>query len=288
MIGSRERLRAALPMRRRRALARALVQARRPTASLRALPDFLVIGAMRAGTSSLFRYLGEHPGVVPSVRKETEYFTLHHQRGLAWYRAHFPLRRPRALIPRRVTFEATPYYLFHPHAATRAAALLPEAKIVVLVRDPIARAVSHHRHMSRLGLETLPFDQAIAAEPTRLAPEIARLDNDPLAVSMIHHRWSYVARGRYMEQLDRWLGAFDRHRVFVMPSDDLYDAPAPAYARLLEFLELDPFQPAAFENHSVASDPSAAIDAVVRAQLVEEFTPHNRRLYDFLGRDLNW
>src|SRR5207248_4207503 len=148
----------ALPRSVRRSLAAFRVLLRRPTARLRATPDFLVVGAQRSGTTSLFRYLAAHPAVGAPVRKEIQYFTLHYQRGDGWYRTHFPMTGRQ-----RVTFEATPYYLFHPAAPQRAASSVPHAKVIVLLRDPVSRTFSHWQHNASRGLEHLGFEAALDA-----------------------------------------------------------------------------------------------------------------------------
>src|SRR5947209_1159841 len=144
------------------------------SADRRALPDFLIIGAQKAGTTSLYRYLAAHPDIVASTRKEVHFFDINFWRGEWWYRSLFPLRRRLQRRPPlrnrpAITGEASPYYLFHPFAPERAAQLLPDAKLIVLLRDPVERAWSHYRHEVANGRETMTFPDALAAEPARLA-----------------------------------------------------------------------------------------------------------------------
>jgi hypothetical protein len=247
-------LRSRVPLEWRHRLARARLRYRVPTGRWRALPDALIIGAQRAGTSSLYRYLGAHPGVAPSVRKEVEYFSRYAARGEDWYRAHFELRFGR----RRLRFEATPDYLFHPLAAERAARLVPGARLVALLRDPADRAWSHYRHMVRLGYETLPFAEALAAEDERCAPDRARLADDPDHDPKALLRYSYVARGHYAPQLAHWLARFPRHQLLVLPSARLFADPARAYGEVLEFLGLEPWEPPSFANVSRIPGEGAA------------------------------
>jgi len=269
--------------------------ARRPTAGLRALPDFLVVGGQRCGTDSLFKDLGLHPCVIPATRKEVSYFTRHFAMGEAWYRAHFPTRARLALRRRRVgarvaCFEATPDYLFHPLAPERAARLVPDARLIALLRDPVERAYSHYRHMVRLGFEDLSFDEAIACEEERTAPDRARLRNDPLVHPAQLLRYSYAARGSYAEQLERWFAHYRRDQVLVVSSEDFFHRPAAAFAGVLEFLELPAWQPDAFPNYSQPQPgtgergPSEA----TKAHLARYFAPQNEQLSALLGRDMAW
>ncbi len=274
----------------------ARVQVRRWIDPSRQLPDFLVIGAQRAGTSSLYKYLEQHPDVVASLRKETNYFNFRSANGEGWYRAHFASRWRRALERRRrgrepLSFEATSGYLFHPQAPARAAALVPEAKLVVLVRNPVDRAVSHYRHEVRAGTETLSFEEALDREPERLAGEAEKMAADPRYRSHPWDRFAYVARGRYAEQLERWRRVFPPDRFLVVKSEDLYEEPAKVYREILRFLDLPEWTPTRFRNYSYPGRPPARPDPVAaptRQRLAETFAPHNRQLYAMVGRDLGW
>jgi len=99
----------------------------------RAQPDFLIVGVMKGGTTSLFRYLSQHPDVLPPFRKEIKYFDCNYFEGAAWYRAHFPLRQ-KFTGGSKLTGEATPYYIFHPTAHERVASAVPQAKIIIILR----------------------------------------------------------------------------------------------------------------------------------------------------------
>ncbi|MDJ0953309.1 MAG: sulfotransferase domain-containing protein, partial [Acidimicrobiia bacterium] len=189
------------PVRMRRRLVRLRLRLRRVTARFRILPTFVILGGQRCGTSSLYKYLGQHPEIAPSLRKEIEYFTIDYGNGELWYRAHFPLAL-RRLISRLfgrslVTFEATPDYLFDPRAPERLQRLLPEARLIVLLREPVSRAFSHYHHMARLGLDDLSFPDAIAAEESRLSGQLEEMKEDPLARVLPFRRYSYRTRGLY-------------------------------------------------------------------------------------------
>lgn len=270
-------LRARVPLEWRHRLARQRLRLLVPTGRWRALPDVLVIGAQRAGTSSLYRWLGEHPGVAPSFRKEVEYFSRYWPRGEDWYRAHFELRAGRP----HLRFEATPDYLFHPLAADRAGSVVPGARIVVLLRDPVARAWSHYRHMVRLGYETLPFADALAAERSRGAGDLAALAADPDHDARSLLLYSYAARGHYADQLARWRAVYPEDRMLVLRSADLFADPAGTFARLLGFLGLDPWTAPAFRN--VSRPPGRAtpppMDPAARDRLEAEYAADDRTLW---------
>jgi hypothetical protein len=263
-------------------VAAARVLLRRPTARLRTAPHFLIIGAQRSGTTSLYRYLAEHPAVAAPVRKEIQYFTLHHERGDGWYRAHFPV----AGRGRRA-FEATPYYLFHPAAAGRASATVPDAKVVALLRDPVTRAFSQWQHNASRGVEHLGFEAALDAEDERLAGEHERLLTDATYRSEAHRLWSYRTRGEYAEQLERWLAHYPKDQVLVLRSEDLYANPAPTYERTLEFLGLTAIELDAYPRYTRRAS-TAQMTAAARQRLTAHFQPHNERLAALLGDEVWW
>jgi hypothetical protein len=264
----------------------------RPTAGLRLLPDYLVIGAQRAGTTSLHRYLVQHPGVRTMLRtKGVHFFDVNYGRGMAWYASRFPSRLYAWTVARRHglelrTGEASPYYLFHPHVPARVAEHLPRVKLIVLLRDPVQRAYSHYQHEVARGFETLSFEEAIEAEPARLAGETERLAAEPLYNSFAHQHHSYLARGRYHEQLERWRARFPDDQLLVLSSERFFREPEGTFRRVLDFLELPPFTPDAYERHN--AHDYRRMGAAVRERLVEHYREPNRRLYESLGQDFGW
>ena len=240
-----DRVKHAVPFGRRRQAKLALVKARSVAGDAFSLPSFLILGAMRAGTSSLFKYLAQHPALYRSQRKEVEFFTNEFHRGERWYRAHFAPR-----WDRRRSFEACPSYLFHPLAPRRARALIPAAKLVVLVREPAARAYSHWQHMTRLGFERLPFAEAIAAESARTHEEGALVAAGTIHRSKAWERYSYVARGFYGQQLARWLDEYPATRCRVIRFDALVADPQRVLDTLCDFLGVERFTPRDLRNFS--------------------------------------
>jgi hypothetical protein len=280
------------PERARQVAKRAARAWTRPTAGLRVLPDYLILGAQRAGTTSLHRYLIQHPAVGCLLHtKGVHYFDTAYDRSLSWYRSHFPTRAYRSWLRRRHglelrTGEASPYYLFHPAVPHRVARDLPEVRLIVLLRDPVQRAFSHYQHEVARGFEQLPFEQAIDREPERLVGETERLLADPAYCSFSHQHHSYLARGRYLEQLQAWRSLFPPERLLVLSSEELWTDPTTAFKRVLEFLELPAWSPPSFEVHNAHTYD--AMDGRTRARLVEHFAAANRALYDDLGVDYGW
>jgi hypothetical protein len=255
------------------------------TGPLRGLPSALVIGAQRSGRTSLFNYLVRHPDVLPPFGKEIHYFDLHYAKGIMWYRGRFPYQyRLRGGV---LTLDASPYYLAHPQAAARAARLLADAKLIALLRNPVDRAFSHDQHEVRDGRETLSFAEAVEREPGRLAGEEERLRNDPDYYSYNHHRFSYLGRGHYAEQLRRWVEHFPRSRLLVLQSERLFRDPGATVGAVQQFLGLRPHQDQAYEAYYQGRYDSQ-VPAELRRRLVAHFEPHNRELYRWLGEEFDW
>jgi hypothetical protein len=259
----------------------------RATAPLRMLPGFLIVGAQRCGTTSMYRALSTHPAVGKAVlHKGVHYFDMNYDRGIGWYRAHFPLA-----VTGRLTFESSPYYMFHPLAAERIAADLPGVKLIVLVRDPVERAYSAHAHELARGFETESFERAIELEPARLDREAERIAAAPGYLSHSHQHHAYLARGRYVEQLDRLGRMFGRDRIHVVDSGDFFGKPEPVYDSVLDFLGLAGAGPAergypAFERHNAR--PRSPIPESLGAELDEYFMPFDEQLTSWLGRVPSW
>jgi len=274
-----------------RAKARIRPAYRQLTRRSRSLPDFVILGAQKAGTTSLIRYLREHPDVLlePGVG-EVHFFDNHWDKGELFYRSHFPrvakMQKHQASTGRTtVTGEKTPYYLFHPLVPERSAKIIPAAKLIAVLRNPAERAASHHKMNFNAGDEPLSFAEAIDAEPDRIDTALeAIVTGRAPASGGPANLYSYVARGRYAEQLDRWLRYYPREQLLALRSEDLLAAPEPTYAKVLHFLDLADHRPG-FTQYNAARKPYT-VDPVVRDKLDRVFAEPNRRLAEEYG--ISW
>jgi hypothetical protein len=261
------------------------------TAEARMLPGFLIVGAQRCGTTSLYKTLIQHPAVLPAVlHKGVHYFDTGYDRGPAWYRGHFPTQRRAAAVRRAhgtaITGESSPYYMFHPLAAERIAKDLPDVKLLVLLRDPVERAYSAHSHELARRFETEPFERALELEEQRTAGEEAKMLADPGYQSETYQHNAYLARGRYIEQLVRLTDIFGRDRLHVIDSDDFFAEPRPAFDAVCEFLELPGAADIAFGKHNARA--RAPMRVGLRTRLEEHFAPYDERLAAWWGRTPSW
>ncbi len=247
----------------------------------RSLPDAVILGAQKCGTTSLHGYLVQSPGVIAPLRKEVHYFDLNFGRGAQWYRAHFG-----RVGEAGINLDSSPYYLFHPAVPRRMHELLPDAKLIVLLRDPVRRAYSHYWHERAKGREKLEFEDAIAAEPERIASADAELADGSLDCSADHQHFSYVARGRYAEQLERWLALYPRDRFHVVRFEDLVEDPLARLNDTLACLGLAAATKVDLEPRNTRRYP--AMNAATAERLREYFAPQNRRLEQLLGVPFGW
>lgn len=267
----------------------------RATCRQRPLPDYLLIGTKRGGSTSMFKYLNRHPNVLPmwpgvENAKKTYFFDRYYDRGTDWYRAHFPTRRQRELVEERtgapaITGEAAVNYMFNPVVLPRVRQTLPGVKVIVLLRNPVDRVWSHYHERVNAGIEPLSFREALDAEDERLAGEVERMTVDSGYYSENFDNYSYRARGRYLEHLEPWLDAFYPHQLLIVRSEDLYTQPHEVLEQTHRFLGL-PDVP--LTAHRYNQLPANTLDPDLRAELGDYYRPHVQALEESLDRSLGW
>src|SRR5581483_7937596 len=241
------------------------------TSSIRLLPDFIIIGAQRGGTTSLYAYLSQHPQIAPAVTKEVHFFDNNFEKGIGWYRTQFPFLIEKSIAKNIgkqnfITGEASPYYLFHPHVPERVAKVVPGAKLIVLLRNPVDRAYSHYYHEVELGHEKLSFEEALAQEEARTHEECARIVADQHYRSYNHQHYTYLSRGIYANQVQRWLNLFPREQLLVIKSEDFYADPDGIFQQTLAFLDV----------RTIGQKPSQCINNIITR-------PTNRRRWNLVS-----
>jgi hypothetical protein len=258
---------------------------RSPRSAFRALPDFMIIGAQKAGTTSLFQYLEECPDVRGPLTKEGHYYDHNVDRGEQWYRSNFPIRSAR---DKWITGESSPYYMLHPSVPRRLAEHLPGTRLIALLRHPVQRAYSHFNHSRVLGGEPIgDFEAAMAAEPARTDEAWARLvetgEREPAV------EWfSYARRSYYAPQLRRWLACFPRESLLIMTAEELYADPKGGLSRARAHLGL-PKMDVADLNYSPRNARSyVPISDQVRSQLSRNFVDDMAEVEQLMGHPTGW
>jgi hypothetical protein len=261
---------------------------RRLTASLGGLPDFLIIGATKAGTTSLYEYLVQHPLVAPARHKEVHFFDERFERGEYWYRSFFPLLHVQKLERGILAGEATTRYLTNARAPELARSLMPAAKLIVLLRNPVDRAYSHHQMVHRMGLRDIHSDFSSYVRQSRSfwpsGNSFQQLDFPPR--DAISECVTWIQFGLYAEHLAAWLQHFPREQMLILNSESFFAHPQQALDRVTRFLGLRdhawPVFPV-FNGGSYGSMPPS-----IREELVDYYRPHNERLFRLLGERYAW
>lgn len=244
------------------------------TSPLRATPDVLLIGAPRCSTTSMFWALVAHPGIAVPWEKEPHYFDAKFHRGSWWYRANFGLRAS-LRRNRQLAFEATPSLLPHPEAPGRVHGLCPDAKLLVLLRDPVERAHSEWALFCSLGWEHREFEAVVRAS----------LDHGPPSPSDVAVREApYLRSSRYVGHLDRWVELFGRERLLVLSFDVLVSDPSGTLRSVLRFLGLDASLTLPYPSMNART--RAPLEASLRGELDRYFAPSLDELHVRYGIDL--
>ena len=257
----------------------------------RMLPDFLIIGSTKCGTTSLHGWMIDHPFVAPT-KKEIHFFNMNYYRSPDWYRCYFPPERERDAFAAEhgrpfLVGEATASYLADHRTPQRAAKLVPKARLVVCLRDPVDRSYSQYHYFRRRGSEPLEtFEEAIASEPERLRGEEEREIRNPHYNSWKVYRWGYMRTSRYAEHLERWLDAFPRESFLFLKFEDVVEAPQTALERIYEHVGLPAHVSDVLPTLNAGTYPPLADDT--RARLNDYFRPHNRRLCELTGIDFGF
>jgi hypothetical protein len=256
------------------------------TASQRSLPDFIIIGAQKCGTTSLYNFLVQHPHVNSAIQKEIHFFDQRYSKGINWYRSRFPFLNAGAM-----TGEASPNYILDPHTPKRIFEYLPFIKLIVLLRNPVDRAYSHYHHNLRAnqwdkGRETLSFEEAIWQEGDRLSGELEKMLADQEYFSHKRKHYSYLSRGIYADQLQRWFNVFPRSSFFIIEDKELYSNTAETLQQICQFLGLSNYS---FSNYRKLNALNYSdMNEETRKYLIDYFKPHNAKLYEILGREFDW
>jgi hypothetical protein len=253
------------------------------TRHYRELPAAVVIGAQKAGTTQLYSYVTTHPRVFPASRKEVNYFSANANRPVEWYRSQFPLRRSLAAVG-GLSIDASPSYMPVPYALRTMRNVLPEAKVIAILRDPVSRAFSHYQHSKTRGREDRTFEQVVADElrlnhfPPRLGIAL-----EPDARPLL----GYVARGYYALQLEVLLSLYPREQVLILDSADLFRDTGETCQRVFAFLGIEPHevQPGKVYNRGYYKEK---IDPRVAERLREHYRPYDELLVKLIGQPFRW
>jgi len=252
-------------------------------------PDFLLIGAQKGGTSSVFLNLLYHPNILVPLNKEIFYFNEHFDQSENWYLSHFPPEMARKRLEKRrgqrcITGEGSITYLCDAVVPERVKQHFPSVKLLAVLRDPALRAHSHFKHAIRLKNETRDFATAIRVEMDRIARGILQYEDPD---TPYNENTQYLVRGHYADQLENWFKFFPREQMLILRSEDFFENPGVVYGEILDFLDLPQWAPGKFASINIARN-RVPFGQAERDLLADYFRPHNRKLNELLGRDFGW
>lgn len=254
-------------------------------------PDFIIIGAQRGGTSSLFKMLSKQSGFIMPKQKELHYFDLHYEKKISWYLKNFP-SLPRKILSqvstgnKIFTGEASPYYLFHPLVPGRIKNKYPGIKLIVLLRNPVYRAYSQFWKNKQNGLEVKSFSDALEAEENRIHGEEEKMINDPNYHSQDHRLFSYKARGLYAKQIKHWFSFFPKENFLFLESEYYFQHPSDSIESIFEFLQVN--RKPTVIDHGRVSNAYDPMPENIRVRLTKYFEPYNEELFQAIDQRFEW
>lgn len=256
---------------------------RRSTQHFRHLPTTLIVGAQKAGTTQLYSYLVTHPCCFGAARKEVDYFSKFPERSVQWYRSRFPLS---FWVTRKQgqVMEASPSYMATPSALRKMKEVVPKARVIVILRDPVSRAFSHYQHRKTRHFESRSFAECVEEElRADEFPPTFGIALQPNAAKM----WGYLARGYYALQIELLLKLFARNKVLFVDSATLFQDTTATCQRVFDFMGLDDFevQPTKIYNRGFYKEK---IDSQVAELLREHYRPYDDLLANLLGMEFSW
>jgi hypothetical protein len=255
------------------------------------LPDYLIIGAARTGTTSLYQYLIQHPCVAPALTKQLHFFDNYFYKGVEWYKVCLPTTfekyyKTNILKKKFVTGEASVTYIIHPLSPKRVFDIIPKVKIIVMLRNPIDRAYSHYQRELMNNNENLSFEDAINAETERIKDEISNIQEIPDYISKEFPDHAYLSSGFYADQLTRWFKYFPKEQFLIIKNEDFDQNPKLIFNNVLTFLDIPNFElPEYRKLHGIQYEP---MKLDTRKKLVDFFQPHNEKLYSLIEKNFQW
>ncbi|RYH76197.1 sulfotransferase [Flavobacteriaceae bacterium 144Ye] len=248
-------------------------------------PSFMIVGAQKAGTTSLYHYLIQHPSIKSALKKEVNYFDKNYYKGDSWYKAFFPIEKN----DNSITGEATPFYMFHPLSMKRLAEYNPNFKIIVLLREPASRAISHYYHEVRNKREEQSMREAFENESKRLEGEWDNIKNNPKHDCYNLQRYSYKARGLYANQIKEILAHFNEDNLMVIDSKKFFKETQNTVKDVLEFLEVNSDlkikTQKKFNIGTYTKDPD---EKIILTELKEFYKEPNEKLFKMIGKRFDW
>ena len=260
------------------------------TGSLRVLPDFIIIGVGRGGTTSCFHYLSQHPSIIGSAYDEIGFFDENFHLGLNWYRSMFPTKFLKKKIAKKfgkcLTYDVTPSYIRKPWVARRIKELFPEIKLIALLRNPVDKAYSHYHSSITRGLQKSSFEEIIEED----VKTFQKFENTNSMIDDKYFRTyiekSHLGRGFYAQQLKIWFELFDRKQILILTSEELSTDTNKTMNKIFQFLDLSDYEISDTAKRSTGNYTNMKMDT--RKKLISFFSKYNQDLFKLLNQEFDW
>lgn len=259
---------------------------------LHSLPDFYILGAQKSGTTALFNYLTKHPNI-PLTIKDIRFFDKYFDKGIDWYRLHFPLKLSKYVAQKIHSEhyqigEATERYLEYPHAPLRVKSTTPHSKFIIILRNPIERTYSHYNFNVIRNKENRSFEDAIFGELERSQIEFKKMKTNENYYSDEYFRFAYLDRSIYVEKIKKWFEVFSSNQFLIIENEDLSNNTSKVYKEVLEFLKLPIIELNEYKKVFVSKYKQPKMDQKIRNKLNSFFKPYNEELYKILDVNYGW
>jgi len=252
------------------------------TASSRVLPDFIISGTVRSGTTSLYYNICEHPSVLPASYDEIGYFDSNYHLGINWYRSMFPTEKEMKQVKKETNFaitgEDTPFYFWKKEAAERIFQDIPNSKIIIIFRNPVDRAYSNYNLGIRKKTESLSFEDAIDEEMNFLKTHSFR--------DAVDRRRSYLSKGLYENQIKIWFDNFPREQIHILCTEDMKKNPKESLLKIFQFLGIPNYTLKNPQRQKSAEYKK--MEDETREKLLAFYKPYNQKLFETIQEKFDW
>ena len=260
------------------------------TASLRVVPDFFVVGSSRTGKTTLLNYLTQHPNIIRSYRIETSYFDINYKHGINWYKSNFPTKSKINSLKLSTKMDVHIGESIHMHSSfvpERIHQIIPNPKIIFLVRNPIDRAYSYYQKSVEIGSETLSFLEALQEEENRINDDQKKFNLTPEYYENFRQWYLYKTNGKYIELLKNWINFFPKNNMLFLKSEDFFKNSKLVVNQVCDFLQINHIENLKTKDF-LQNQQSSNVEKSTRKILEEYYEPFNLELYEFIGKNLNW
>ena len=257
------------------------------TNSIRVLPDFIVIGAAKSGTTSLYHYLAQHPCIASSSYDELGYFDDNYHLGINWYKSFFPTKFTKNKIIKKygkfLTYDVTPGYFQNLWCIKRMCKTLPDVKLILVLRNPVDRTYSHYQSSTKRGMKTkIPFRDLLDID-LKTYEQIKNDDNEYLNFILN----SYIGPSIYVRLVKEWLKYFRLEQLLIFSTEELAKNPREVFSRIFGFLNIKE-EEINTESRQNVGGYDASLDSDLRQRLIDFFRPHNEELFNTINQRFDW